>query len=72
MAKPISQPRPPDQGGRVTYAKFLAGADEDTLAEWVDWLWQDPLPDAVQTLLQVDRAAYAAYLREQLRRAAEG
>jgi Uma2 family endonuclease len=221
MAKPISQPRPPDQGGKMTYEEFLAWADEDTLAEWVDgeivmnspanlrheeieaflidllktyvgvhapgkvlssrfqmklptsgrepdllfiatqhldrlkdtyldgsadlvveivspesagrdrgdkfyeyraagipeywlidpqleqaefyqldaqgryqlappdaqglyrsralpgfwlriaWLWQDPLPDAVQTLLQIDRAAYAAYLREQLRRAGE-
>ena len=35
----------------------------------VDWLWQDPLPDAVQTLLRIDREAYAAYLREQLRQA---
>jgi Uma2 family endonuclease len=37
----------------------------------VDWLWQDPLPDAVATLLKIDRAAYAAYLREQLRLAGE-
>lgn len=37
----------------------------------VDWLWQDPLPDAVQTLLRIDRAAYAAYLKEQLRQAGE-
>lgn len=37
----------------------------------VEWLWQDPLPDAVQTLLQIDRAAYAKYLREQLRQAGE-
>ncbi len=37
----------------------------------VDWLWQDPLPDAVQTLLRIDREAYAAYLREQIRQAEE-
>jgi Uma2 family endonuclease len=37
----------------------------------VAWLWQDPLPDAVATLLQIDCAAYSAYLREQLRRAEE-
>jgi Uma2 family endonuclease len=56
---------PPDAQG-VYHSRMLPGF-------WlrVDWLWQDPLPDAVQTLLQIDRAAYAAYLREQLRRAGE-
>jgi hypothetical protein len=35
----------------------------------VDWLWQQPLPDPTTILLEVDRAAYAAYLQEQLRQA---
>ncbi len=56
---------PPDAQG-IYHSRVLPGF-------WlrVDWLWQDPLPDAVRTLLQIDRAAYAAYLREQLRRAGE-
>lgn len=33
----------------------------------VDWLWQPPLPDPTAVLLEVDRAAYAASLQEQLR-----
>ena len=33
------------------------------------WLWQQPLPDTVQVLLEIDRAAYAHYLQEQLRQA---
>ncbi|HEX6820292.1 MAG TPA: Uma2 family endonuclease [Ktedonobacterales bacterium] len=37
----------------------------------VDWLWQDPLPDTVATLLQIDPQAYAAYLRDQLRKAGQ-
>jgi Uma2 family endonuclease len=59
------QPVPPDAQG-VYRSRELPGF-------WlhVDWLWQDPLPDAVATLLQIDRAAYAAYLREQLRQAGE-
>lgn len=35
----------------------------------VGWLWQDPLPETVQTLLEIDGDAYAAFLRERLRRA---
>jgi Uma2 family endonuclease len=35
----------------------------------VDWLWQQPVPDPTTILLEVDRAAYAAYLQEQLRHA---
>jgi hypothetical protein len=31
------------------------------------WLWQQPLPDAVDALLEVDGDAYARYLRERLR-----
>jgi hypothetical protein len=30
-------------------------------------LWQQPLPDAVDALLEVDGDAYARYLRERLR-----
>jgi Uma2 family endonuclease len=33
----------------------------------VDWLWQRPLPDPTRVLLEVDRAAYGAFLRERLR-----
>lgn len=33
------------------------------------WLWQQPLPDIVQVLLEIDRDDYGRYLREQLRRA---
>jgi Putative restriction endonuclease len=36
-----------------------------------EWLWQEPLPDVVRTLLEIDGAAYAAYLREQLRQAGQ-
>ena len=32
------------------------------------WLWQQPLPDTVQVLLEIDQEAYALYLQEQLRR----
>ena len=35
----------------------------------VEWLWQDPLPDPTKALLELDRAAYAAYLKEKLRQA---
>ena len=35
----------------------------------VAWLWQQPLPDTVQVLLEIDRDAYAHYLRDQLRQA---
>jgi Uma2 family endonuclease len=56
---------PPDASG-VYRSRVLQGF-------WlsVDWLWQDPLPDTVQTLLRIDRAAYAAYLRDHLRQAGE-
>lgn len=33
------------------------------------WLWQQPLPDTVRTLLEIDREAYGSYLHEQLRQA---
>lgn len=33
------------------------------------WLWQQPLPDTVAVLLEIDGEAYGRYLREQLRRA---
>jgi Uma2 family endonuclease len=32
----------------------------------VEWLWQDPLPDPVRALLEVDRDAFAQYLRDRL------
>ena len=35
----------------------------------VGWLWQESLPEAEQTLLEIDGDAYAAFLRERLRRA---
>ncbi|HLJ81947.1 MAG TPA: Uma2 family endonuclease [Ktedonobacterales bacterium] len=35
----------------------------------VGWLWQDPLPEMEQALLEIDGDAYAAFLRERLRRA---
>ena len=34
----------------------------------VAWLWQDPLPDPVDVLLEIDREAYAAYLHGKLER----
>jgi Uma2 family endonuclease len=33
----------------------------------VDWLWQQPLPDTTSVLLEIDSAAYSAYLQERLR-----
>lgn len=35
----------------------------------VNWLWQDPLPETSQVLLEIDPEGYGAHLREQLRRA---
>lgn len=35
----------------------------------VDWLWQEPLPDPIRALLEIDRDAYVQYLREQMRQA---
>lgn len=35
----------------------------------VDWLWQDPLPETSQVLLEIDPEGYGAHLREQLRQA---
>jgi hypothetical protein len=35
----------------------------------VAWLWQQPPPDPVRVLLEIDRDAYGHYLREQLRQA---
>jgi Uma2 family endonuclease len=32
----------------------------------VDWLWKEPLPDATQALLTIDRPAYSRYLQERL------
>jgi hypothetical protein len=45
MLDALEQPQP---SPRMTYDEFLAWADEDTHAEWVDgevriaWLWQRP------------------------------
>jgi Uma2 family endonuclease len=59
------QPIAPDDKG-VYSSRALPGF-------WLsmDWLWQDPLPDTVTTLLRIDPQAYADYLREQLRQAGE-
>lgn len=35
----------------------------------VEWLWQDPLPEASQALLEIDPEGYGAYLKDRLRRA---
>jgi len=35
----------------------------------VNWLWQESLPDPTTALLEIDGAAYAAYLKEKLRQA---
>lgn len=35
----------------------------------VNWLWRQPLPDPVQTLLEIDRDAYSRYLYEKIQRA---
>ncbi|HEY7126827.1 MAG TPA: Uma2 family endonuclease [Ktedonobacterales bacterium] len=35
----------------------------------VGWLWQEPPPDVVKALLEIDRDAYARYLQEQLKQA---
>ncbi len=32
----------------------------------VEWLWREPLPDATQALLTIDRDAYTRYLQERL------
>jgi hypothetical protein len=32
----------------------------------VEWLWREPLPDATQALLTIDREAYGRYLQERL------
>jgi Uma2 family endonuclease len=54
---------PPDGEG-IYHSRALPGF-------WlrVDWLWQEPMPDVVRALLQIDHEGYAAYLREQLRQA---
>ena len=53
----------PDGDGRY-HSRTLAGF-------WVRvaWLWQNALPDTTGALLEIDRDAYGAYLREQLRQA---
>lgn len=33
------------------------------------WLWRQPLPDPVQTLLEIDRDAYLRYLQERIQQA---
>ncbi len=55
------QVAPPDSAG-VYNSRAVPGF-------WlrVAWLWQQPLPDPTRVLLEIDRDAYAAYLREQLR-----
>ena len=35
----------------------------------VSWLWQQPLPNPTDALLEIDRDAYARYLQEKLRQA---
>lgn len=35
----------------------------------VEWLWQDPLPEASQALLEIDPDGYGGYLKDRLRRA---
>ena len=35
----------------------------------VGWLWMDPLPRPTRALLEIDRTAYARYLRDELRQA---
>ncbi len=52
---------PADANG-VYHSRTLAGI-------WlrVAWLWQQPLPDAVDALLEIDGETYARYLRERLR-----
>ena len=35
----------------------------------VAWLWRQPLPDPVQTLLEIDYAAYVRYLQERIQQA---
>lgn len=35
----------------------------------VTWLWQEPLPETEETLLEIVGAAYADFLRERIRRA---
>lgn len=54
---------PADANG-VYHSRALAGL-------WlrVTWLWQQPLPDPVDALLEIDGDAYARYLRERLRHA---
>ncbi|MGH2515350.1 MAG: Uma2 family endonuclease [Ktedonobacterales bacterium] len=61
---------------RGRYQLLAAGADDIYRSRvlpgfWlrVGWLWQDPLPETEQTLLEIDGDAYAAFLRERLRRA---
>ncbi len=53
----------PDQAG-IYHSRTLPGF-------WlrVAWLWQDPPPSVTQTMLQIDRDAYAHYLRDQMRQA---
>jgi len=65
-----------DAAGR--YQVVAAGADGIYRSRalpgfWLreEWLWQEPLPDVVRTLLEIDGAAYAAYLREKLRQAGQ-
>src|SRR5947209_3781635 len=55
MAKPISQPRPPGQGERMTYEEFLAWADEDTRAEWVNG---EVVPYETASLRQIEIKAF--------------
>ncbi len=63
-----------DAHGR--YQSVIPGADGVYHARvlpgfWlrVDWLWQRPLPDPTQALLEIDRDVYGQYLRDQLRKA---
>ncbi len=53
----------PDEAG-IYHSRALPGF-------WlrVAWLWQDPPPSVTQALLEIDRDAYAQYLRDQMRQA---
>ena len=35
----------------------------------VGWLWEQPLPTAIEALLEIDRDGYGRYLQEQMRKA---
>ncbi|MGH2515962.1 MAG: Uma2 family endonuclease [Ktedonobacterales bacterium] len=58
------QGTPLDTGHGMYQSRIVAG-----FRLRLEWLWEDPLPDPTHALLEIDREAYAAYLREQMRQA---